>query len=70
MKTLILQRFLLSFFFSITFLVEVEELQVQMTEVWEEEEDYLEEQEVEMEPPQEEEQEPDLVLLLLEDPPA
>jgi len=41
-----------------------------MTEVWEEEEGYLEELEVEMEPPQEEEQEPDLVLLLLEDPPA
>jgi len=51
-------------------LVEVEELQVQMTEVWEEEEDYSEELEVEMEPPQEEELEPDLVLLLLEDPPT
>jgi len=50
--------------------VEVGELQVQMTEVWEEAEDYSEEQEVEMEPPQEEELEPDLVLLLLGDPPA
>ena len=52
----------IDFFF--TFLVEEEELQVLMMEVWEEEGGYWEELEVGMEPRQEEEQE-HLGLLLL-----
>ena len=50
--------------FIFTFLVEEEELQVLMMEVWEEEGGYWEEQEVGMEPRLEEEQE-HLGLLLL-----